>query len=337
MSKILNRFYKKTIFISVLLPFFICNVSWSSNKPILTLQNDDPISALAFSSDGSKIIVGWKNSYIWDLKTGENILTIPSNAASCAAFSPDGSMVATGTNPLSAAVWSAKTGEKIQTFKGKDDPYFGPETITAIAFHPTKPIVITGTQSGNISEWDISTGKETSIINTHELIDTISRLSDDNRIATRHHIIDLSSKSIIQQFEGNIFLKPNSNVFYYSISEGGSYQNLLFSLWNLDTYKKIKDFNKIVHDNKSYTFSPYNELLFIYDHRFDEAKTSYLGYVTCVSQPSIQQNYQFSGYPSLPCFSPDGTQLCIVVDQTIYIYDVSDLTSVVKDAEALGR
>ena len=238
MSKILNRFYKKTIFISVLLPFFICNVSWSSNKPILTLQNDDPISALAFSSDGSKIIVGWKNSYIWDLKTGENILTIPSNAASCAAFSPDGSMVATGTNPLSAAVWSAKTGEKIQTFKGKDDPYFGPETITAIAFHPTKPIVITGTQSGNISEWDISTGKETPIIVTGFLTKKNLIFPDGERIATEHHIINLTTQSVVQKYRGTIYLTPNYDVFYYVTVEGSMDEKLLVSSWNADTYIK---------------------------------------------------------------------------------------------------
>lgn len=109
-----------------------------------------------------------------------------------------------------------------------------------------------------------------------------------------------------------------------------------FFVLNVGTVVKCHDYINIIFDNKNIAYSPVSELLFIYD-RFDEAKTSYLGYVTCVSQPSIQQNYQFSGYPSLPCFSPDGTQLCIVVDQTIYIYDVSDLTSVVKEAEALGR
>ncbi|MDE0021737.1 MAG: WD40 repeat domain-containing protein [Candidatus Poribacteria bacterium] len=83
------------------------------------------ILALAFSPDGKTLASGHYRVHrsqtearLWDVKTGEKKATLEGhhNRIGTLTFSPDGKTLASGASDRTARLWSAETGEPIQTF-----------------------------------------------------------------------------------------------------------------------------------------------------------------------------------------------------------------------------
>ena len=76
------------------------------------------------------------------------------------AFSPDGRMFATGSNPRQGAatgelrIWDSNTGQL------RLPPIPHTNYVSAIAFHPEAKLVATGDYSGLVRTWDTSSGRE---------------------------------------------------------------------------------------------------------------------------------------------------------------------------------
>jgi WD40 repeat protein len=73
--------------------------------------NTEPVSAVAFSPDGSRILTGSgdKTARLWDAATGEPVATLAGHTAAIhsVAFSPDGSRILTGSGDKTARLWLA--------------------------------------------------------------------------------------------------------------------------------------------------------------------------------------------------------------------------------------
>lgn len=320
-----------------------CNSVYSANQSVLIIQNDEPVGAFAFSQDGEKLLTGWSKSSIWDLKTGLKLVNIPSQAAASGAFSKNGKMVATGTSPLSAAVWNTETGEKIQTFKGKDDSYLSPETITAVAFHPTESKVIAGTEFGNISLWDIYTGKETPILNIGNFVDKIQVFSDGDRISTYMDIISLKSKVILHEFDARITLSSDEK---YLFSGKGNFNESLYKkqllFFSANDYSQMQNFPVFESKSGNCSFSPDGTLILLYEFgddfgNYDLTKIQLMR----VANNEIVHEFKIDGKNdyviSKVLFSPDGKKLAIVSDKTIYIWDIGNLYSSVPESANLKQ
>lgn len=217
-----------------------CFISYASEQPVMVLENSDPVTAIAFSPDGSKLVTGWGKCFIWDMNSGQKILTINSSGASCAAFSPNGKMVATGTDPILSAIWNAEMGEKIQAFNYKYNFGTGPIVLSAIVFHPHESYVITSTSDGYLSKWNINTGNEISLINLGSLIDRIQVFSDGDRIATYMDIISMKSKGILHEFESRISITSNEKYVYRNSSVNGEYYKRQIKVYDATNFSLIK-------------------------------------------------------------------------------------------------
>ena len=102
------------------------------------------------------------NRSLWDIKAGELLcsLTVPETKRNQwgAAFSPDGSVLATGMvdkTPIGKRddtvwLWDATTGEHIRTLIGHLD------TITCVAFSPEGQLLASGSEDETILLWPIS-------------------------------------------------------------------------------------------------------------------------------------------------------------------------------------
>jgi WD40 repeat protein len=120
---------------------------------------------LRFSADGKLLATGswdwgyWSHSNsirIWDVKTGREMNPMPTHADRIAsiACSPDGQIIASGSNDKTIRLWQRATGKPLHLLAGHDGD------IKALAFSPDGKTLASAASDKNVRLWDTATGKE---------------------------------------------------------------------------------------------------------------------------------------------------------------------------------
>jgi WD40 repeat protein len=93
--------------------------------------------------------------HVWDAATGKEVLSLRGHdgPVMAAAFSPDGTRVATASEDGTAKVWDADTGEEIHILQGQAGRVFG------VAFSPDGRRLATAQEDGTAKVWDAATGR----------------------------------------------------------------------------------------------------------------------------------------------------------------------------------
>jgi WD40 repeat protein len=140
-----------------------------SGKEVQTLTGYSPFPSVAFSPDGTKVVVasGNKNAQIWNAETGRMLRTLSGHmgGVNVASFSPDGKKVVTGCEEGTVRIWDAESGNEIRQLlalprvlspsKTGGDP----QNIQFVAFSPDgKRIVATSGPTAHVL--DAVTGRE---------------------------------------------------------------------------------------------------------------------------------------------------------------------------------
>ncbi|CAG7852026.1 Vegetative incompatibility protein HET-E-1 [Serendipita indica DSM 11827] len=118
-----------------------------------------PVTALAFSSDGSRFTSGSEDTTIqlWDAETGQPLgepLRGHEGSVMAVAFSPDGSRIVSGSSDMTVRMWNAVTGQPSgQPLRGHE------HYVTGVAFSPDGSRVISGSLDTTIRLWDATTGQ----------------------------------------------------------------------------------------------------------------------------------------------------------------------------------
>lgn len=103
----------------------------------------DPITSVAFSIDGERIVSGFgdKNIRVWSVETG-NTVSGPFKGhtgwVSSVAFSPNGKGIVAGSEDQNIQVWNAETGDAIMTLTGHSG------WVTSVAFSPDGERIVSG-------------------------------------------------------------------------------------------------------------------------------------------------------------------------------------------------
>ena len=122
----------------------------------------DGSSFESFDSDGLLTVScqqGWESlcqiSELWDLQTGAPNLQLKKHSATvnAIAFSPDGTMMATGGDDRTVIMWETVSGKSRRTLKGHD------LTVTSLAFSPDGDLLAVGSGNASVILWDARTGK----------------------------------------------------------------------------------------------------------------------------------------------------------------------------------
>ncbi|MEO8391962.1 MAG: protein kinase [Chloroflexota bacterium] len=108
---------------------YILNALTGAIEHDTTVESNETVQQLMYSPDGSRIAsaaTGLQEYRIYDAHSGQKLLTLPGHGvlASAIAFSPDGSLIATGGYDNLAQLWNANTGkELLKLFTPSGDTY----------------------------------------------------------------------------------------------------------------------------------------------------------------------------------------------------------------------
>ena len=116
--------------------------------PFLQGQDRDPITTLAFSSNGTLIAVGSERKIrLLGSSKQPRLKDIPRGTKSLA-FSPDDTVLVAGLRNGSIELWDMTTGEKITTLNGHTS------TVETLVFSPDGKTLVSTGHDGTILLWD---------------------------------------------------------------------------------------------------------------------------------------------------------------------------------------
>jgi hypothetical protein len=228
-----------------------------------------PITALAFTADGSQIVVGgYHELLIWDAKTGtlaSRIGNMPQRTFGIA-FSPDNEWlaVAGGAPGVSGEVrvipWNDGPKHDAQTkiLALHDDVFF------TVAFRPDGGQLVAGGADGSVRVFDVPTGVERLKISNHaDWVTTVCFSPDGKRIATASR--DKTAKVFDAENGGLLatFSEHNAPVRAVAFSADGksvvSAGGNRIRVWNVDDSKQVGEMAPF--DNDIHTLSSNGEFV----------------------------------------------------------------------------
>ena len=111
---------------------------------------------------GRKDVRGWEWYYLDRLCHAElRTLSGHGQAVTCAAVSPDGRRIVSGSADRTLKIWDASTGQEIRALKGHNN------MVLSVAFSSDGKWVVSGGHDAAIKIWDAATGQEVRTLKGH--------------------------------------------------------------------------------------------------------------------------------------------------------------------------
>jgi hypothetical protein len=113
------------------------------------------VNCAAFSPDGGLLATGGEDSAIrfWDVATGKEVRTLPGRGVHSLAFSADGTRLASAGEGGTVRLWDVRTGKQLRKWKGSELPQMG------VGFAPDGKTVASGDWGEELYLWEVATGK----------------------------------------------------------------------------------------------------------------------------------------------------------------------------------
>jgi hypothetical protein len=158
----------------VVTPFWLDRRDGTPAVPLRTYHWGGPFTALAYSPDGRPVALSHSGDFfeLFDVNGGWQLRqTLIRGVAGCAAFTPDGRTLVTGSGqpfaiwrPLAKVLpgeldpvvhlWDAESGKEVRAFEGHR------AQVRAVAVAPTGRQLLSASDDGTIRLWDVASGLE---------------------------------------------------------------------------------------------------------------------------------------------------------------------------------
>jgi WD40 repeat protein len=153
----------------------------SADRRIWRTELPGPVSALAFSADGTRIITAGQDIRVWDADRPLSVLTMTGHdlQVTALATSPDGRWIALGKTDSTVRLWSATTGQPVATLIGHD------ASVGAVAFSPDSTRLVSGGSDRTLRLWDVATHEPILVLQGHPgAVTSVAFTPDGSRIVS---------------------------------------------------------------------------------------------------------------------------------------------------------
>ena len=196
----------------------------------------NPVISMAISPDGSTLAcASWGEVRLWTVDTGQLKTTLEHSWGNAIGFSPDGSILASGSRDAAVRLWEVDTRQLKITLEGHTDP------VTSVKFSPDGSTLASGSLDGTIRLWDTDTGQVKATLEHSEAypaVFTVAFSPDGHTLASGSNgliLWDVNSVNLRTTlgrgigFTTSVAFSPDGK----TIASGSSLGTVL--LWDVDT------------------------------------------------------------------------------------------------------
>ncbi|CAD8196859.1 unnamed protein product [Paramecium pentaurelia] len=278
------------------------------------------VLSVCFSPDGTMLASGSRNQPIclWDFRTGQQKAQMYGHIYSVS-FSNDGTLLASGSKDKSILLWDVKTGEQKAKFVGHA------WSVYSVYFSPDGYTLASGGHN-SIRIWDLKTGQKQNEVDGHSLLvssvcfssDGVTLASDSDDNSIR--LWDVKTGKQKAKLDGHVNGVRSVKFSPDSnVLASGSLDNSI-RLWDVKTRKEKAQQHGHSSGILSVCFSPDGTTL---------ASGSQDCSIRLWNVKTGKQQAQLDGHNNWilsVCFSPDGTTLAFgSSDNSISLWDVKDV------------